>query len=56
MRDVESEIEKLKSKKLELTTKLTQSEDFEEKEKLREEIKRIEKEIKILERFITLKA
>lgn len=55
MIEIEDEIEKLRSRKLELASKLTQANEFEEKEKLKEEIERIEEEIKILERFISLK-
>ena len=49
--DVESEIERLKLRKVELTSKLNITDDYDEKEDLREDIERIQKQIDTLEIF-----
>ena len=49
--DVEGEIERLKLRKVELTNRLNIIDDYDEKEDLREDIERIQKQIDILERF-----
>jgi len=51
MEEIEAEIERLKSKKVELVSKLNLTEDFEEKEQLQEKLKRIENQISMLERL-----
>jgi|YelNatPaOPRAMG01_1025707.scaffolds.fasta_scaffold39645_2 hypothetical protein len=51
MEEIELEIERLKSKKVELVSKLNLASDFEEKEDLQEQLERIEKQIAMLERF-----
>jgi len=51
MEEIELEIERLKSKKVELVSKLNLTSDFEEKEDLQEQLERIEKQIAMLERF-----
>lgn len=51
MEEIEAEIERLKSKKVELVSKLNLTEDFEEKEQLQEKLKRIETQISMLERL-----
>ncbi|GEM_PF-1739307 len=51
MEEIELEIERLKSKKVELVSKLNLASDFEEKEELQERLERIEKQIAMLERF-----
>jgi peptidoglycan hydrolase CwlO-like protein len=47
--DFDNEIERLKSKKAEISGKIASTRNFEEKEKLKEEMTRIENQIKILE-------
>jgi len=49
--EVDAEIEKLKVKKVELTSKLNLVEEFEEKEQIEDEIARIQKQIEILEKL-----
>ena len=49
--DLKEEIEKLKAKKLELLTRANLSNDEAEKEEIKEEIKRIEKQIETLEKY-----
>jgi hypothetical protein len=51
MEEIESEIERLKSKKVELVSKLNLTSDFEEKEQLQEQLERIESQIAMLERL-----
>lgn len=48
--DVESEIQRLKAKKVEIVSRLNLTTDFNEKEELEEKLERIEKEISFLER------
>lgn len=50
--DVEKEIERLKLRKEEISSKLTDVKEFEEKEKLEKEIRSIQKQIEILMRMI----
>jgi hypothetical protein len=52
-KDVDSEIEKLKTKKIEIANKIKLTTDFEEKEKLRKEIEKIQAQIEILEKLKT---
>jgi peptidoglycan hydrolase CwlO-like protein len=47
--DFESEIERLKAKKAEINSKIASTRNFDVKEKLKEEMVRIENQIKILE-------
>jgi hypothetical protein len=49
--EVDAEIEKLKVKKVELTSKLNLVEEFEEKEQIEDEIARIQRQIEILEKL-----
>jgi hypothetical protein len=49
--EVDAEIEKLKVKKVELTSKLNLVEEFEEKEQIEDEIARIQRQIDILEKL-----
>jgi len=49
--ELDAEIEKLKAKKIELTTKLNLAEEFEEKEQLESEIAKIQQQIEILEKL-----
>ncbi len=49
--DAESEIERLKSKKIEVTNKINMTSDFNEKEELQMEIKRIQNQIDVLEKL-----
>ena len=49
--DVDSEIEKLKLKKVELTNRLNITNDFDEKEELKQEIAKLQEQIEILEKF-----
>ncbi|MCD6371193.1 MAG: hypothetical protein J7L39_00550 [Candidatus Aenigmarchaeota archaeon] len=49
--DVKEEIEKLKARRLELITKINLTTDEVEKENLKEEIRRIEEQIRTLEKF-----
>lgn len=51
MSEIEDEIERLRSKKIELLGKLNLTHDFEEKERYEMEIERIDKQIKLLERM-----
>jgi hypothetical protein len=51
--EIDAEIEKLKVKKVELTSKLNIAEEFEEREQLESEIARIQKQIEILEKLKT---
>lgn len=50
-KDIDAEIGKLKSKKLELTNKLNITNDFEEKEEIRLDIQRIQQQIDTLEKY-----
>ena len=50
-KDIEDEIERLKAKKLELTNKINLTSDFEEREDLRAQVKKIEEQIRTLEKF-----
>jgi len=47
--DIEAEIQRLKTKKIEIGSKIKLTRDFNEKEILNEELERIENQIKILE-------
>ncbi len=49
--DIESEIEKLRLKKVELTNKLNIEYDFDEKEEIRKEVQSIQQQIDTLERY-----
>jgi hypothetical protein len=49
--EVDAEIERLKVKKVELTSKLNLVEEFEEKEQLESEIAKIQQQIEILEKL-----
>lgn len=49
--DVEDEIEKLKMKKIEITNRMNLAVSFDEKEELKDEIERIQKQIETLEKF-----
>jgi hypothetical protein len=51
MQDIESEIERLKAKKVEIVSRLNLSTDFNEKEELQEKLERIENQISMLEKF-----
>lgn len=52
-KDVDSEIEKLKAKKIEIANRINLTTDFEEKEELQREIERIQAQIEILEKLKT---
>ena len=47
--DFDSEIERLKAKRAEINSKISSTRNFDTKEKLKEELVRIENQIKILE-------
>lgn len=49
--DIDKEIEKLKGKKVELTSRLNLINNFDEKEELQNEIEIIQKQIDVLEKF-----
>jgi hypothetical protein len=49
--DVEEEIERLKMRKIEITNRVNLASNFDDKEDLKEEIKRIQKQIDILEKL-----
>ena len=49
--DFDSEIERLKAKRAEINSKIASTRNFDTKEKLKEELARIENQIKILENF-----
>jgi len=49
--DISEEIEKLRLKKVELTSKMNMTTDFDDKEKIEDEINRIQDQIKMLEKF-----
>lgn len=51
MSDIESEIEKLKMKKVEITHRLNMTEFFDEKEEYTKELEIIQRQIDILERM-----
>jgi len=48
---IQEELERLKAKKIELATRINASTDFDEKEALKEELERIERQIEILEKM-----
>jgi len=50
-KDIDSEIEKLKLRKVELTSKMNVTTDFDEKEELKLDIQRIQQQIDTLEKF-----
>ncbi|MEM5805084.1 MAG: hypothetical protein QW156_02240 [Candidatus Aenigmatarchaeota archaeon] len=54
-KDVEEEIEKLKSKKMELVNKINLTLDFEERDNLEKEVEKIEEQIQLLEKMKTSK-
>lgn len=49
--DVDVEIEKLKSKKVEITNIMNITDEYDEKEELRDTIKNIQRQIEILEKL-----
>jgi hypothetical protein len=49
--DIDEEIEKLRSKKVEITNRINMSRDFDEKEDLLLQVSAIQKQIDALERF-----
>jgi len=49
--DIDDEIEKLQLKKVELTSEMNVTTDFDDKEKIEDEINRIQDQIKMLEKF-----
>jgi hypothetical protein len=51
MNEIEDEIKRLKSRKIELLGKLNLTHDFDEKERYEMEIERIDKQIKLLEKM-----
>jgi seryl-tRNA synthetase len=51
--DVEKEVERLKNRKKELSTKLSLIRNSEEKETIKKEIKKIEEQINLLEKLKT---
>lgn len=52
---VASEIEKLKARKIDLSNRINLTRDSDEKEELRSQIERIQKQIETLEKFYTRK-
>ena len=50
--DIQEEIEKLEAKKIELINRINLSEDEVEKDELRKEVEKIEKQIEMLKRFV----
>jgi hypothetical protein len=50
-KDVEEEIERLKSKKVELVNRINLVTSFDDKEEIENEVKRIQKQIDMLERM-----
>lgn len=51
--DVERDLKKLKNRREEIVRKMRSTRNFDEKEKLGDELRKIEKEIKILEDIIS---
>ena len=51
IKDVEEEIEKLKVRKIELTSKMNMTTRFDEEEEIKDDIDRIDKQIEILGKF-----
>lgn len=51
MEDVEDEIEKLKSRKIELTNRMNLSTSFDDKEELKQDVSRITAQIELLEKL-----
>ncbi len=51
MNEIETEIEKLKMKKIELVNKINITSDFEEKEELQAQVDQMQKQIETLEKF-----
>lgn len=49
--DIEAEIEKLKSRKIELTNKMNMTTSFDDKEELKQDIGRITAQIQLLEKL-----
>ena len=49
--DIEEEIEKLKSRKIELTNRMNMTTSFDDKEDLKQDIGRITAQIELLEKF-----
>lgn len=52
-KDVDREIERLKSKKIEIANRINLASDFEEKEEFQREIGRIQAQINVLEKLKT---
>lgn len=50
-KDLEMEIEKLKTKKIELTNKLNITTDYDEKESIKEAVEELQKQIDVLEKL-----
>jgi len=50
-KDVEVEIENLKLKKVDLTNRMNITDDYDEKESMKETIEKIQKQIEILEKL-----
>lgn len=50
-KDIDSEIEKLKLRKVGLTSKMNVTTDFDEKEELKLDVQRIQQQIDTLEKF-----
>jgi hypothetical protein len=51
--DIEEEIERLKIRKIEITNKINLISNFDEKEEMKSEVQRIQKQIETLEKFST---
>jgi hypothetical protein len=49
--NVDDEIDRLKAKKIEITSRMNLASNFDDKEEMQNEIKRIQKQIEMLERF-----
>ena len=49
--DIDAEIQKLKVKSMELTNRLNISDDFDEKEEIRNDIQRLQQQIDTLDKF-----
>jgi hypothetical protein len=49
--DVEEEIEKLKMRRIELTTEMNSAYDYEEREELKGELEKLQRQIEVLEKL-----
>jgi len=49
---IEEEIERLRAKKVELAAKLSMTNDFDEKEEIKDKIKEIDRQIETLEKLL----